>query len=95
MVRRIGVLNPSFSCFRCFRLMDVELEVDPRRSEEEQIKIAVMALLDEDKDDLVQWVIEVSDSSLFQCESTNRTWPNADGSLTIVYYCFFNLDIFL
>jgi hypothetical protein len=44
--------------------MDVELEVDPRRSEEEQIKIAVMALLDEDKDDLVQWVIEVSGLSI-------------------------------
>ena len=41
------------------RLLSVELEVDPRRSEEEQIQIVVMALLDEDKDDLVDWVVEI------------------------------------
>lgn len=39
--------------------MATELEVDSTRSEEEQIKIAVMALYDEDKGELVEWAIEV------------------------------------
>jgi hypothetical protein len=40
--------------------MATELEVDPNRSEEEQIKIAVMALYDEDKGELVEWAVEVT-----------------------------------
>ncbi|KAG0198538.1 Topoisomerase 1-associated factor 1 [Mortierella sp. GBA30] len=44
---------------RRYRLMAMELQVDPSRSEPEQIKIAVMALLDDDKDDLVDWAIEI------------------------------------
>ncbi|KAF9182982.1 Topoisomerase 1-associated factor 1 [Haplosporangium sp. Z 767] len=35
------------------RLMATELQVDPNRPESEQIKIAVMALIDEDKEDLI------------------------------------------
>ncbi|KAG0052952.1 Topoisomerase 1-associated factor 1 [Gryganskiella cystojenkinii] len=48
------------------RLMAVELQVDPRRSEEEQIQIAVMALLDEDKDDLIDWVVEILKSAVVE-----------------------------
>lgn len=40
--------------------MATELEVDSNRSEEEQIKIAVMALYDEDKGELVDWAVEVN-----------------------------------
>jgi len=40
--------------------MNIELQVDPGRSESEQIQIAVMGLLDEDKEDLVLWIIDVS-----------------------------------
>lgn len=40
--------------------MNIELEVDSNRPESEQIQIAVMGLLDEDKEDLVLWVIDVS-----------------------------------
>ncbi|KAF9960343.1 Topoisomerase 1-associated factor 1 [Mortierella alpina] len=41
------------------RLMATELQVDSNRPESEQIKIVVMALRDDDKDDLVEWAIEI------------------------------------
>ncbi|KAF9576908.1 Topoisomerase 1-associated factor 1 [Mortierella alpina] len=41
------------------RLMATELRVDSDRPEPEQIKIVVMALRDEDKNDLVEWAIEI------------------------------------
>lgn len=44
--------------------MGTELEIDSNRSEEEQIKIAVMALYDEDKSELVEWAIEVTFAAL-------------------------------
>jgi len=44
--------------------MATELEIDSNRSEEEQIKIAVMALYDEDKSELVEWAIEVTFAAL-------------------------------
>ncbi|KAF9551130.1 Topoisomerase 1-associated factor 1 [Mortierella hygrophila] len=50
------------------RLMATELEVDSSRSEEEQIKIAVMALYDEDKSDLVEWAIEILKNGIVQRE---------------------------
>ncbi|KAG9063735.1 Topoisomerase 1-associated factor 1 [Linnemannia hyalina] len=50
------------------RLMATELEVDSNRSEEEQIKIAVMALYDEDKSDLVEWAIEILKNGIVQRE---------------------------
>ncbi|KAF9333425.1 Topoisomerase 1-associated factor 1 [Linnemannia elongata] len=50
------------------RLMATELEVDSTRSEEEQIKIAVMALYDEDKGELVEWAIEILKNGIVQRE---------------------------
>ncbi|KAF9921443.1 Topoisomerase 1-associated factor 1 [Linnemannia zychae] len=51
------------------RLMATELEiVDPTRPEEEQIKIAVMSLYDEDKADLVEWAIELLKDGIVQRE---------------------------
>ncbi len=47
------------------RMMATELRVDSSRPESEQIKIVVMALRDDDKDDLVEWAIEVCSWSLF------------------------------
>ncbi|KAF9285158.1 Topoisomerase 1-associated factor 1 [Mortierella alpina] len=41
------------------RLMATELRVDSDRPESEQIKIVVMALQDDDKNDLVDWAIEI------------------------------------
>ncbi|KAF9154213.1 Topoisomerase 1-associated factor 1 [Linnemannia schmuckeri] len=50
------------------RLMATELEVDSNRSEEEQIKIAVMALYDEDKSELVEWAVEILKNGVIQRE---------------------------
>ncbi|KAF8948577.1 Topoisomerase 1-associated factor 1 [Haplosporangium gracile] len=50
------------------RLMATELEVDSNRSEEEQIKIAVLALYDEDKSELVEWAVEILKSGVIQRE---------------------------
>ncbi|KAF9115466.1 Topoisomerase 1-associated factor 1 [Mortierella sp. AM989] len=50
------------------RLMAMELEVDPDRSVEEQIKIAVTALLYEDKIELVQWVVEILKGAVIKRE---------------------------
>ncbi|KAG0288438.1 Topoisomerase 1-associated factor 1 [Linnemannia gamsii] len=50
------------------RLMATELEVDSNRSEEEQIKIAVMALYDEDKGELVDWAVEILKDGIVQRE---------------------------
>ncbi|CAO3564060.1 unnamed protein product [Mortierella alpina] len=41
------------------RLLATELRVDSSRPEPEQIKIVVMALRDDDKDNLVDWAIEI------------------------------------
>lgn len=45
--------------------MATELRVDSDRPESEQIKIVVMALQDDDKNDLVEWAIEVCAWSVF------------------------------
>ncbi|KAG0271557.1 Topoisomerase 1-associated factor 1 [Linnemannia exigua] len=50
------------------RLMATELEIDSQRPEEEQIKIAVMALYDEDKSELVDWAIEILKEGIVQRE---------------------------
>ncbi|KAF9913350.1 Topoisomerase 1-associated factor 1 [Linnemannia zychae] len=50
------------------RLMATELEIDSNRPEEEQIKIAVMALYDEDKSDLVEWAIEILKDGIVERE---------------------------
>ncbi|KAG0377054.1 Topoisomerase 1-associated factor 1 [Mortierella sp. AD032] len=50
------------------RLMATELEIDSNRPEEEQIKIAVMALYDEDKSELVEWAIEILKDGIVQRE---------------------------
>lgn len=41
------------------RLMATELQVDPDLPESEQIKVAVMALVDNDDQELVEWTLEV------------------------------------
>ncbi|KAF9357916.1 Topoisomerase 1-associated factor 1 [Mortierella sp. AD094] len=41
------------------RMMAIELEVDPNRTEAEQIKISVTALIYEDYTELVEWTVEI------------------------------------
>ncbi|KAG0304905.1 Topoisomerase 1-associated factor 1 [Dissophora globulifera] len=41
------------------KMMAMELQVDPNRPESEQIKIAVMALIAEDEQDLVEWTVHI------------------------------------
>lgn len=63
MSRSTNVSVPAYQTLT--RLMATELEIDSNRSEEEQIKIAVMALYDEDKSELVEWAIEVTFATLY------------------------------
>lgn len=47
------------------RLMATELQVNPDLPESEQIKIAVMALVDQDDQELVEWILEVRELLFF------------------------------
>ncbi|KAI8359421.1 timeless protein-domain-containing protein [Mortierella sp. GBAus27b] len=65
------------------RLMNTELQVNQELTESEQIKVAIMALVDDDDDDLVAWTIEllkdtVAKRQLMQFRSESELEENPD-----------------
>ncbi|KAG0201291.1 Topoisomerase 1-associated factor 1 [Mortierella sp. NVP41] len=68
------------------RLMETELEVDPDRPEEEQIKEAVIVLYYEDKAELVEWAIEILKDSIAKREiMTFRSEKELDENPDLMY----------